>query len=351
MGPIKSDKKNWCEIKQQKKQWKETKMAKKMSKAKEEKRLPVEVTNGQDSVELQTCSIAVPGSILENTQSLELRAYVAGQIARAACIYKINEIIIFDDVGCASTPVGKDGIRLSAKTCIRFARLLQYLECPQYLRKNFFPIHKDLQYAGLMNPLDTPHHLRQDDNFEFREGVTTDKAVKDGKGTYVNAGLLREVLIDKALKPGLRVTVKIAQTKVENAKKLKGTVVSPDTPVKELNIYWGYTVRIAHSLSEVFSKSPYKNGYDLTLGTSDKGENIDNIKKKKLRSYTHSLIVFGGLQGLEDALENDDIEVDDISLLFDYYINVCPQQGSRIIRTEEAVLITLAELRRKMFNY
>jgi len=28
------------------------------------------------------------------------------------------------------------------------ARILQYLECPQYLRKSFFPQHKDLEYAG-----------------------------------------------------------------------------------------------------------------------------------------------------------------------------------------------------------
>jgi len=28
------------------------------------------------------------------------------------------------------------------------ARILQYLECPQYLRKTFFPQHKDLEYAG-----------------------------------------------------------------------------------------------------------------------------------------------------------------------------------------------------------
>jgi len=27
-------------------------------------------------------------------------------------------------------------------------RILQFLECPQYLRKQLFPLHKDLQYAG-----------------------------------------------------------------------------------------------------------------------------------------------------------------------------------------------------------
>jgi predicted SPOUT superfamily RNA methylase MTH1 len=31
--------------------------------------------------------------------------------------------------------------------------------------------------------------------------------------------------------------------------------------------------------------------------------------------------------------------------LFDVWLNVCPDQGSRTIRTEEAILITLARLR------
>lgn len=42
--------------------------------------------------ELPTVAIAVPGSILDNAQSPEFRTYLAGQIARAACIYKIDEV-------------------------------------------------------------------------------------------------------------------------------------------------------------------------------------------------------------------------------------------------------------------
>jgi hypothetical protein len=53
--------------------------------------------------------------------------------------------------------------------------------------------------------------------------------------------------------------------------------------------------------------------------------------------------------GLENAVENDEnLTVDDPSLLFDKYFNVVPQQGSRTIRTEEAVLITLAALSEKI---
>lgn len=44
-----------------------------------------------------TLSIALPASILRNAQSNELRTYLAGQIGRAACVFNIDEIIVFDD--------------------------------------------------------------------------------------------------------------------------------------------------------------------------------------------------------------------------------------------------------------
>jgi len=46
--------------------------------------------------QLPTVSIAVPGSILDNAQSPEFRTYLAGQIARAACIYKIDEVCFIE---------------------------------------------------------------------------------------------------------------------------------------------------------------------------------------------------------------------------------------------------------------
>lgn len=123
--------------------------------------------------EISTISIAVPGSVLENAQSAELRTYLAGQVARAACVFCVDEVIVYDDIGDKlDTKKSKledvDGLKVARKSCVQLARILQYLECPQYLRKHFFPIHKDLEFAGLLNPLDAPHHLRQSNNFKFR---------------------------------------------------------------------------------------------------------------------------------------------------------------------------------------
>ncbi len=100
-------------------------------------------------------SIALPGSVLDNAQTGELRTYLAGQIARAAAIFSIDEIVVFDD-GAGHRGEAQCGSTGSEQ----LARILQYLECPQYLRKHFFPLHADLQYAGVLNPTDMPHHLR-----------------------------------------------------------------------------------------------------------------------------------------------------------------------------------------------
>ena len=46
-----------------------------------------------------------------------------------------------------------------------------------------------LSTLGLLNPLDAPHHVRQDEWSEYREGIVLDRPVKTGGGSYVNAGL------------------------------------------------------------------------------------------------------------------------------------------------------------------
>ncbi|KAG7308064.1 hypothetical protein JYU34_006706 [Plutella xylostella] len=358
--PVKPAGKTWRDINQERKALKrkrnEEKIIKRVKREAQEKELEEkvkeEVNREKKYSEISTVSIAVPGSILENAQSAELRTYLAGQIARAACVFCVDEVIVYDDIGDKiDTKKSKlddaDGVKVARKSCVQLARILQYLECPQYLRKHFFPLHKDLEFAGLLNPLDAPHHLRTSNDFRFREGITMNKKVKPGRGSQVNVGLMQDVSTDKLLNPGIRVTVKLFPV-AEGSKKLKGKIVSLATPRAETGVYWGYTVRIANSLGQIFSQCPYKNGYDLTIGTSDRGKSIDELPNQGLK-YNHTLIVFGGLHGIETALECDEqLKVDEASLLFDQYVNVLPNQGSRTIRTEEAILVALSGLRPKL---
>jgi predicted SPOUT superfamily RNA methylase MTH1 len=202
-----------------------------------------------------------------------------------------------------------------------------------------------LKYAGVLNPTDMPHHLRAFEDCEYREGVVLDKPLSKSGGTsFAYIGLKKDCELDKSLKAGLRVTVKLTSETKHN---LRGQVVAPSVPREESGLYWGYSVRSAPSLSSVFTKSPFKGGYDLTIGTSERGQNIDDLET--VPKFKHLLIVFGGVHGLEVALEADEnLDVSDPEPLFDLYLNTCPNQGSRTIRSEEAVLVTLAALRPKI---
>lgn len=338
----------WKTLKQkskaQKRKWNEDKFLKKYNKMKAK-----ELKEKSLSMEEQKCysecsiSIAVPGTILDICQTPELKSYVIGQIARAAVIFKVNEIIVYNEKNLVNVGDEEEILKLSKESrgSAMMIKILQYLECPQYLRKFFFPIHKDLHYTGLINPLDSPHHLKADEESNFREGVILDKPVKAGKGSYVYVGLKKSALIDKELKPGTRVTVQFDPDN-RNGKHHKGKAVSPMTPLKLENCYWGYRVRFAPGLSSVFSKCPFKGGYDVTIGTSDKGQNYKEVTFPK---YRHLLIVFGGVKGIESCIEGDEsISATEPKELFNYYLNTCPSQGSRTIRTEEAVLISLTSL-------
>ncbi|CAD7696472.1 unnamed protein product [Ostreobium quekettii] len=134
-----------------------------------------------------TLSIAVPGSVIDNTQSVEqatmvrkMKAEVAGQIARAAAVFNVNEVVVVDDSG--SSQQGRVGYGAAF-----LARLLQYQETPQYLRKLLIPVHPDLKYAGLLHPLDIPSHMRATEWREYREGVVLD--CLGGAGAKVEVGL------------------------------------------------------------------------------------------------------------------------------------------------------------------
>ncbi|XP_053416223.1 putative methyltransferase C9orf114 homolog isoform X3 [Nycticebus coucang] len=281
-----------------------------------------------------TLSVALPGSILDNAQSPELRTYLAGQIARACTIFCVDEIVVFDEEGQdAKTVEGEfTGVGKKGQACVQLARILQYLECPQYLRKAFFPKHQDLQFAGLLNPLDSPHHMRQDEESEFREGIVVDRPTRPGHGSFVNCGMKKEVKIDKNLEPGLRVTVRLNQKQLPECKTYRGKVVSSQDPRTKAGLYWGYTVRLASCLSAVFAEAPFQDGYDLTIGTSERGSDVASAQ---IPSFRHVLVVFGGLQGLEAGVDADpNLEVAEPSVLFDLYVNTCPGQGSRTIRTE-----------------
>lgn len=91
-----------------------------------------------------------------------------------------------------------------------------------------------------------------------------------------------------------------------------------------------------------------QDGYDLTVGTSERGTSSVADPKFSFRPFRHLLIVFGGVLGLEEALNADEalpLPGNRAGELFDVWLNTCPDQTSGTIRTEEAVVASLSVLR------
>jgi methyltransferase len=41
--------------------------------------------------------MAIPGSLIEKVQSKELKTYVCGQLARAATLFCVDEVIVYNE--------------------------------------------------------------------------------------------------------------------------------------------------------------------------------------------------------------------------------------------------------------
>ncbi|XP_054805825.1 LOW QUALITY PROTEIN: uncharacterized protein LOC129308612 [Prosopis cineraria] len=306
---------------------------------KKEKKRNIEKED-HEAKEMPTVSIAVPGSIIDNTQSYELATRLAGQIARAATIFRINEVVVFDNKSNIDKDhnIAKPDDTDEESGAAFLIRILQYLETPQYLRKALFPKHNSLRFVGLLPPLDAPHHLRKHEWGPYREGVTLKEKDSNSGGTLVDVGLSKHVLVDQELEPQRRVTVAMGANRNLDAD-LPHQIVSWSKP-REEGLYWGYQVRYAHNLSSVFKDCKYKGGYDHIIGTSEHGQIIKS-SDLKIPSFRHLLIAFGGLAGLEECIEEDDaLKGENANDVFDTYLNTCPHQGSRTIRTEEAIFIS-----------
>lgn len=290
--------------------------------------------------EIPSVSIAVVGSIIDNTQSQELATLLAGQIARAATIFQVDEIVIVDNKSLSSNGSMVTNGDESESGAQFLLRILQYLETPQYLRRQLFPMHNSLKHVGLLPPLDAPHHVRKHEWSPFREGVTLEANTSGPSGTLVDVGLRKNVKVEQVLKPGLRVTVAMGAARNIETDSLK-KIVGQNNPREEMGIYWGYKVRYAPNFSSVFESCPYKDGYDFIVGTSEHGAVI-NSSELSLPKFQHLLIAFGGLGGLEESIEEDNnLKGKGVNEVFHSYLNTCPRQGSRTIRTEEAIFISL----------
>lgn len=84
----------------------------------------------------------------------------------------------------------------------------------------------------------------------------------------------------------------------DKVKYYSGHVASQEEVYQQTQRYWGYQVRVASSVRDVFDCCPYEDGYDLKLGTDDNGRFDNQTAIRQHREFKHGLVFFGGLGGL-----------------------------------------------------
>jgi len=262
-------------------------------------------------------SVFLPDSLLSKTKDLKLKTSKIGIIGRALAVFNVNQVYIYKDLSQEDVNSESEGDFI--------AKLLGYMNTPQYLRKKVYPLQSDLKHVGILPPLRTPNHPVGDVELgSYREGLTIKR---NKKGTFVDIGMDELAFCKEQLTVN-----KIFSFKV--IKLAKEIVVTPEIPD---GIYWGYETSSTH---KTLKNSLKLINPDLVLFTTRNGYEINSIfndLESKINNSKSVAVLFGGpYNGISENIES--------SLLDVVEINSIPNQGTETVRTEEAVISTLAIL-------
>jgi predicted SPOUT superfamily RNA methylase MTH1 len=271
--------------------------------------------------------IAIPASIISDTPHLREKTSKIGLIARAAAIFRVQKIIIYPD----NTRVNQ------TRDLNLIAKLLNYIETPQYLRKNLYKIEPDLQYAGILPPLRAPHHPTSGKNRdlkigEYREGIVLNQSKE---GLTVDIGVQSMVLLrERQFSVGERLTVQVIKT----GDRIEVQAVNHD----DVPSYWGFQVKVEN---KTFGHMLKTEQFDLVISTARIADSFVDVADKIAKQWVKAgrvLIAFGApSRGLHEIAKDEGLRIEDVS---DFVINTIPEQGTATVRTEEALLISLSIL-------
>jgi methyltransferase len=266
--------------------------------------------------------IAIPDSSLSDEQTRRDKTVKACQFARACAIFRVKKIYIYHDRSVDS----------SADLSL-LKTVLRYLDTPQYLRKLLYPRTNQLEYAGILHPINAPHHRDPQRIGDVKLGdVRVGVIVKARDGLCADVGLSNLVPFEGPGFQGKKVNVKIVSTYPS----LRGKEASQ----QDIKEYWGYEVREVYNLSKLLESATNTQ----ILITSKKGSYLKDKEAQilaGLQAFRNFLIVFGTpKKGVDEmlALEGSSINV------HKYVLNMFPFQATKTVRLEEAVLGSLSIL-------
>ena len=270
-------------------------------------------------------TIAIPASIISDTPHLREKTAKVGLIGRAAAVFRVQNIIIYPDRNETD----------QRKEIDLITTILRYMQTPQYLRKRLFKLDSKLKFAGILPPLQTPNHpikskSRKLQIGEYRDGVVLSKE-KDG--FFIDIGVEKlSLLREMNYQVGDIITTQI----IKKDKHIEVQSVDKN----EIPFYWGFSV-ITEKNS--FGTIVLDKEFDLIIATSKKGTNFVQCMKEfaaRWKSANNIIIEFGSPnRGLFEIAKDEGI---DLIKHAEFIINTIPHQGTKTIRTEEAIFSSLA---------
>ena len=273
-----------------------------------------------------TRSVLVPSSLTREAEDKREATRKLGYVARAAVVFRVDRLLIFPDRG--SEGRFGDGF---------VGTVLEYAATPPYLRKEAWDRRDELEYVGVLPPLHVASRTGSgsDGSGSLRQGIVTEVG-PDGR-VRVNCGLQHPISLpapDEEHAEGERVAVRVSSRRPVRAK-------LEDVPLP------GFDVERA-TIQEALTRPDA----GVRIAASRHGEALSVDRLGQLAGRTAddgTTVVFGaperGLPELFDCRPGEEAPFDDEpTARFDLWLDAVPNQGSEVVRTEEALFATLAPL-------
>ncbi|KAL6452009.1 LOW QUALITY PROTEIN: YMR310C putative methyltransferase YMR310C [Candida maltosa Xu316] len=328
-------------------------------------------------------TICIPSTVIssKNAYNLQQITSIVYQIARAACTYKVAEIVVFD-VPKDTTAKEEQKVTSSGKVVfgdddepknnnkkeedekpedgLLVASLLQFFITPPYLVKTMFSAHLNKNFKNILPKFKYAFKLPKittlpfmQNNEDFKEGMIIPRETPLIKKKNKKVKADHKITVSKYVNIGEKEPLKL-EIKREIPIYSRVTVdLKNKTIVSPLQAYgvighkaaFGYHVRMVSEFNKIFTQSPIADGYSSTVFVNagdyfGKGE-VELSEHKE--SNGNVLMIISSMKELQVAFKNDTSNVfesiKDVKELFDCKLSI--PNGCRI---EDAVMIGLTKL-------
>ncbi len=288
-----------------------------------------------------TVSVLVPSSLTREAEDKREATRKLGYVARAATVFRADRLIVFPD---REGETGRfDGGFVET--------VLRYAATPPYLRNEAWGKRDELEYVGILPPLRAASQTGSESNGSgsSRQGIVTE--VGPDRRVRVNCGLQHPISLNvpprMEVTEGERVTVRISSRRPVRAKledsplpglaiertDLQAALSREDAGVCIASSRYGEPLTVGRL--ETLAGRIERDGMTVAFGSPERG--LPDILGIEVSAIEASNEDAGGSPATEDGVEPLDCG-------FDLWLNTVPDQGSAVVRTEEALFATLASL-------